>query len=116
VAWVPALIWLGLTLYLGSTRRDPLAVVHYELKDKLAHALFFGVMQRTHFRVFEFLRPALGPSRQNLWAFVTATGVGILLEVWQAFLPYRSAEVLDALADAVGAGVVALTFGRQRRR
>jgi len=38
-----------------------------------------------------------------LWAWIYATSYGILIEIVQAMIPWRSAEVADAVANAVGA-------------
>jgi len=110
VALVPALLYLVTAFYVGSIDQDPLAVVQFHWKDKLLHALFFGVMQRTHYRAFEYLRPGAAPRTISVWAFMTAAAAGILLEVWQAFLPHRTAELWDAIADAVGAALFAWLF------
>ncbi len=37
-----------------------------------------------------------------------ATSIGGLLELWQALLPYRSAEWLDFVADAAGAAAASV--------
>ena len=59
--------------------------------------------------------PAVGQSGALLGGFLGSAGLGALLEIWQAFLPYRSAELLDFVADAVGALIaMALTARRWR--
>ena len=50
------------------------------------------------------LRADRAPDRKTLlWAWIDATSYGILLEFLQSFVPWRSAEVADALANALGA-------------
>lgn len=53
-------------------------------------------------------------------AFVGATGYGALLEALQAWVPYRSAEGLDLIANTVGSGLGAwlgmVVSGRERNR
>ena len=41
----------------------------------------------------------------SLWAWIAATSYGGLLEGVQAMLPWRSAELADAVANAVGAAL-----------
>ena len=41
----------------------------------------------------------------RLWAWIYATSYGLLMELIQAMLPWRSAELGDALANAVGAAI-----------
>ena len=40
-----------------------------------------------------------------LWAWMYATGYGVLVEVLQMFLPWRSASIMDALMNAAGAAL-----------
>jgi VanZ family protein len=39
---------------------------------------------------------------QNLWVYVIVLAYGILIEVVQIYIPYRSFELLDILADFTG--------------
>ena len=41
----------------------------------------------------------------RLWAWIYATSYGLLMELIQAMLPWRSAEWGDVLADAAGAAI-----------
>lgn len=47
------------------------------------------------------------------WAWIYATSYGLLIEVIQAMLPWRSAELADAAANAIGAALGVL-IGQQR--
>ncbi len=49
-------------------------------------------------------RSRMQPRTVRLRAWLYATSYGALIELIQAFLPWRSAELADALANAVGAG------------
>ena len=44
-------------------------------------------------------------TKRSLLAFALPVSYGLFLEGVQAFLPYRSAEVMDAVANTVGAGL-----------
>jgi VanZ family protein len=39
----------------------------------------------------------------HVWAWLYATSYGVLIELIQAMVPWRSAEAMDALANAIGA-------------
>ena len=48
---------------------------------------------------------ACGEPTYRLWAWVYATSYGVLIELIQAMVPWRSAEWGDAVANAVGAAL-----------
>lgn len=90
-------------------------VPEFDMSDKLGHLLAFGFVQVTHARAAEFIwEPSRSP---RLWwgAALSSTFVGALLELWQALLPYRTAEFLDLVADGLGAVLAAWIYGAVRR-
>ena len=48
-----------------------------------------------------------------MWAWLSATSYGLLIELIQAMIPWRSAEVMDALMNGVGAALGVLWGGRR---
>lgn len=77
--------------------------------DKLFHAAAWGMLAIVTFVPF-FRRRAL-----VCWGALVAFGA--LIEVVQKFLPPRSADAWDAVADAVGAALgVAVMLAWERRR
>jgi VanZ family protein len=92
-------------LFVKGTERASGTPLH--LSDKLLHAVGFGVVvpfALLALRYFE--RPVRLAARLSVSVLV-ASLLGALLELWQAFLPYRSSELLDWVADTVGAVLVA---------
>lgn len=67
--------------------------------DKLVHFCEYLLLAWLLLRSFRAERP----SRLRAWLWATAYGA--LIELIQAFLPWRSAELADALANAIGAGL-----------
>jgi len=52
------------------------------------------------------LRDFWGPEREYLlWAWIYATSYGLLIELLQGLVPWRSADLADALANALGAAL-----------
>jgi len=52
------------------------------------------------------VRTSRMPERHYLlWAWIYATSYGLLIELLQALVPWRSAEVGDAIANAIGAAL-----------
>lgn len=78
--------------------------------DKVAHFVAFGIMVFFVARAVPYFRPDLTNGRRVVVAAMWTSGLGALLEVWQSLIPYRSAEVLDWVADTVGATVAALVL------
>jgi len=81
--------------------------------DKVGHALAFAGLAA----LVAFALAKLPLRRRLMSAASASTAVGGLLELVQSALPYRSAEWLDLLADAIGAVLGALvlaSFARLR--
>jgi VanZ family protein len=72
--------------------------------DKLLHAAGFGALALLYWMGLGFRAPLPG------WILVTL--IGALDEFHQIFIPTRTADVLDVVADAVGAAVVILLLQR----
>ena len=71
--------------------------------DKLAHLCEYLLFA---WLLVQALHVAKRHEREYLWwAWIYATSYGLLIEVVQMMIPWRSADVLDALANAVGAGL-----------
>jgi len=76
--------------------------------DKGLHCLAFCT--------FAFLLDFAFPrSRFGLFKILPLIGYGILIEIVQSYLPYRSAELADVFADIVGICVYAGTIPLLRR-
>ncbi len=99
VQLLPAPLYSVWLLSFGTKRVDGGASIN----DKLAHALGFGLLAILVVVGLRFIWPRLSPLKGAASGSALATLVGALLEIWQHFLPYRSAEWLDLVADAVGA-------------
>jgi VanZ family protein len=68
-----------------------------------------------HFSCFLYLTIISWLSRiiyKELWLYVIVLGYGILIEIVQIYIPYRSFEFLDIFADFLGilAGIFFINF------
>ena len=118
LGFVPALLYAGLIFYLSSYPIPP-SLAPPQGADKLVHFVEYGALG--FFLAFAFARLGMRPARVVLWSFVLGTLYGISDELHQSFVPARSAEVLDAVADAIGSfmgalGYVVLSHLWRRRR
>jgi VanZ family protein len=80
--------------------------------DKIAHAAVYALLAWLAARAFATL-PLKRPAGWVPWAAaVFATLYGLSDEVHQSFVPGRSADAWDLLADAAGAAIGALYYRR----
>jgi VanZ family protein len=104
----PAAAYVGAIFYTGLIRLAKLPELGLVPTDKLLHAVAFGGLALLLVRAGRVLLPRVSFGRRLSLAALGASLLGALLEVCQSFVPYRSAELLDWLADTVGASCAAL--------
>ena len=96
-----AIAWAGLILYLSSQPGIDTPML-FPGQDKLFHLIAYAVLG---FFAMGSVRPSASGqhTRQQIWLVVLLVMFyGISDEIHQYFVPGRSSEVLDALADALG--------------
>ncbi len=119
-SWVshvlPAALYLVLAFISGSLAADPMLGIQFDAKDKLIHLLGFWLMQWTHARALRHLWPGRPEATVLVQSLLSASLAGALLEGWQFFLPHRTADFWDFVADvlgaAIGAGLSAVALRR----
>ncbi len=104
----PAVLYVALIFWLGSVQMPDGPEGPPMPSDKVMHLLAFGGMQLVVFRAVRFRWPRIGLVAQLLRAAAVSAGLGALLEFYQWFLPYRSCDIADWVADVIG---VALASG-----
>ena len=100
----PAALYVAYIFVMGTAEN---AEPPMDVSDKTAHVAAFGLMVPFLTRALRYFLPAAPRGRLVLAAAAFSSLAGALLEFWQAFLPYRSAEVLDWVADTIGAVLAA---------
>jgi hypothetical protein len=111
----PALLYVSAIFYGGSIPAPSMPGPSFSSKDKLLHALAFGIMLIAVLRAVRFFAPTASDKRCLWVSFGLVCALGGALELWQMYIPNRSAELMDFVADAVGAGLVALAIGKFSR-
>ena len=106
LAWLPALAYMLLIWLLSSFELPTFPTSFVPLRDKGVHALEYGalgfLLAHACLRTWRW---RLGPLRIGAFAVLFGVLWGVLDEIHQAFVPGRSADVLDVVADAVGVTV-----------
>ena len=112
----PSLVWYVAPaaaylpyIFFEGTRDEPTTPL--DVSDKTAHFVAFGLMVPLFTRALRYFWPAAPRGRLILAAAALASLAGALLEFWQSFLPFRTAEWLDWVADTVGAVAAAVLVG-----
>jgi hypothetical protein len=104
----PALGCVATIFWLGSIHTAINIPQGLFSKDKANHFVAFGVLTLLCVRAFRFEYANLGNKRTVAMSVAASSIVGALLEVWQVFLPYRTAELMDWVADTLGAVLAGL--------
>jgi VanZ family protein len=100
--WLP-LIAYCLLIYIQSDHPSPESVPSFRFSDKLLHFVAYAVMGVLFYRAYQTL-----PFKNNiqlvmLLSMISASLYGISDEIHQSFVPSRDAQLLDAIADTLGA-------------
>jgi len=82
--------------------------------DKIGHFAIFAALYPFALRAERFVHPRRVWMNSGIRALIRVIALGGLLEIYQAALPHRSAELADWAADSLGAlfgAVVVLGVG-----
>ena len=110
--WAPAVAWAALLLVLTSIPNPPVPRT-LAGTDKVVHALLYGVLAWLVVRAMLPVARTL-PALAAAWLAVLALGWA---DEWhQQFIPGRSQDAADWLADGTGAALAILTASARSRR
>ncbi len=108
VAFLPAAIYAGILFALSAQANPfPFLPPEFLLQDKILHALAYAVLGAL--LVHGFLGVGCSPRRALLLAVALASFYGATDEFHQSFVPGRSPDPLDWVADTLGAALGAGT-------
>lgn len=113
--WGPVAAWMGFIQY-ASVRPvveiPPETIPH---TDKLLHALAYALLALLLVRALRS-SSTLKAADIALAAFAWSTAFGAAQEMLQYFLPNRTCDLFDLLANAAGAGLAVLAAWLAKRR
>lgn len=98
--WLPLFVYAGAITWLSSQPASDLPAQLFVGEDKLVHMAIYGLLGALAARAA--VRGELG--RRALLLYLACVAYGLFDEWYQQFTPGRSSDLLDAVADAVGAG------------
>jgi VanZ family protein len=102
---LPAIACAALIFYLSS-QPNPLPYLTHRLGDKLLHLVEYAAFAVAVTWGLSHVGPGLG--RAARWAALLGSLYGATDEFHQRFVPHRSADVADWVADTLGAALGAL--------
>ena len=100
----PPSVWAVLIYVLSLapiSTPEPVAAWELPNLDKLIHAAFYGMLALLILRGWQ--REKMPPLGLHGFVFALCMVFGIMIEIHQGLIPYRSFEGFDIVADAVGA-------------
>jgi hypothetical protein len=103
LAWLPALLYMGLIWALSSMSEIDVPVERFPFRDKGVHAAEYALLAFlvTHASLRTW--PDRPRPRIAAVALLVTAGWVVLDEIHQAFVPGRSSDALDLVADLLGA-------------
>jgi len=105
---LPMILVMGGIFFVSHQPGSEIQLPQFPGSDKLAHAVAYAVLAGS---VLFGLPPSAGRFRRDLvFLFVLCSLYGMTDEIHQYFVPQRSADPLDWLADSLGAGVFLLAW------
>jgi VanZ family protein len=119
LAWLPAALYMALIWTISSLSLTDVSVSRVPLGDKGVHFVEYGVLAFLLAHAALRTWPRHHPLRTASLAVFLAALWGFVDEIHQGFVPGRSSEALDLVADTAGAAVgaalrYALTLVRPR--
>ena len=104
---LPALLWTVTVFVLGGIPNPaPPIDLGFQI-DKVEHAVAFAILQLLALRALRYELPGVLLRGMPWVAAGASIVVGAALELYQLTVPNRSAEFVDLVWDAVGAGIAA---------
>jgi VanZ family protein len=100
--WLPLIIYC-LIIFIQSSLPAYERLPEFRFSDKLLHFGAYALMGILFFRAFQTLRIKSDARRLILFSIAAATLYGISDEIHQYFVPFRNADLLDVLANTLGA-------------
>jgi len=100
--WLP-LIFYCLLIYIQSDYPSPEELPSFKFMDKMLHFVAYGVMGILFYRAYQTMRIKNHRKMLILFSIASASVYGISDEIHQYFVPDRHADLLDVIADILGA-------------
>lgn len=99
--WLPVLMYVAVILIL-SAQQNLHPPDQFRFNDKFYHLMEYFGLGVLLARAFRAGRRAVPPMRTLMLAVTLGVLVGVCDEIFQSFIPGRSSDIFDVLADTTG--------------
>ena len=114
---LPLIIYAVIVFYVSSLSRLPDTGLQIPFMDKLAHCTEYFLFGFMAIRAMAHLPWSLKTGWVYILAILLSLGYGLSDEYHQRFVPGRTADIFDFMADALGIFLAGIThYLLQRRR
>ena len=100
--WLPVILYC-LAIYIQSDLPSPEQIPSFEFSDKILHFFAYAVMGVLFYRAYQTLRIKDNLGMLTLLSMLSASLYGISDEIHQYFVPLRDADIMDVIANSLGA-------------
>jgi VanZ family protein len=118
-AWLPVIAWAAVLFGLSSIPGRDIPTIQFSYSDKIVHCGIYAVLGALCFRALR-LTTRLGVVSAILVVPLIVLAYGVSDELHQMFVPQRSSDVFDVVADVIGGALGAVLASRwpglRRRR
>jgi VanZ family protein len=115
--WLPLIVYC-LAIYIQSDHPSPERLPTFAFSDKILHFAAYGLLGILFFRAYATLPLKDQKKALILLSIGSATLYGISDEIHQYFIPFRQADIFDALANAIGStcGVIVFHYLKLKKK
>jgi VanZ family protein len=99
--WFPVLVYC-LLIFIQSSHPTPDITPHWPYIDKVLHAIAYALLGALFLRAFNTTGIKQNLKLIILLSILLSSLYGISDEIHQSFVPYRTADAFDVLADIFG--------------
>lgn len=117
IYWFPLIVYC-LAIYIQSDYPSPERIPTMAFSDKILHFTAYGLLGILFFRAYATLPLKDRRNTLILMSIGSATLYGISDEIHQYFVPFRQADTLDAVANAIGSicGVAIFYYWKVKKK
>jgi VanZ family protein len=113
--WLPLFAYC-LIIFIQSSQPSYEHLPDFRFSDKFLHFSAYAVLGILFFRAFQTLRIKTNIRILILLSIVSASLYGVSDEIHQYFVPFRNADIMDVLANILGAACGVILYQMWVRR